>query len=402
MKLSDTEAGAQWLLNFRSEDRQMARKILGAFVLDSWTSARASLLDLVRREISRVKKEGPVWAIPVMDSGDIRRAMKLKDDIPLIAFENFEPGMDIPSTPGSEGLIGHLLRDVQGKGVLQPTDSLSTLRTRRVRTILVVTDTIETGNQVAKFVQALLANRTLKSWKSFGWIKIRVVSYAVSKVGVERLSLVNAVDAVNFVRSAPTIYSLPWPAADINQAIDVCTRNGQGRDLLGYGEQASLFGFQDRVPNTIPRIFRQSGEDWSPLFEGKGGRLVPTDMISELLKSTPTDIAHNEVVAAVRQERLSTSINKQLRESNRDILVALSLLRVSSNAVHLVEVALGQSHSEVLKLLDYLVSQGWVTATYQLTHAGISELAASKRKPRRVKTDVSPPSFEYYYPESLG
>ena len=39
---------------------------------------------------------------------------------PLTAFENFEPGMDIPSMPGSEGLIGHLIRDVQGKGVLSP------------------------------------------------------------------------------------------------------------------------------------------------------------------------------------------------------------------------------------------------------------------------------------------
>lgn len=401
MPLSDTEVGVLWLENFPREDRQMARKLLDAFALDSWTSARASLLDLLRSEISRAQSAGPVWVIPAMDTGDIRRANGLGKSDRLTAFKNFEPGMDIPSMPGSEGLIGHLLRDVQGKNVLSSTTKLSVLRDKRVRTILVVTDTIETGSQVAKFVQALLSNSTLKSWKSFRWIKLRVVAYAVSRKGKENLSQLTTVDSVRFVRSAPTILSLPWPVAEREDAITFCLKHGRGHELLGYGEQASLFGFQDRVPNTVPRIFRQTGADWSPLFEGKGGRLVPTGMIGELLDSSEGPIAHDDVVAAVRQERLSISIHKQQRESNRDILASLALLRASPERANLLGLALDLTQTEVSAMLDYLVSQGWITESHSLTQTGLAELAAGKRKPRRVERKPSPSYPDPYYPESL-
>ncbi len=401
MTLSDTEVGGMWLENFPREDRQLARKLLDAFALDSWTSARALLLDLLRTEIRSAQNTGTVWVIPAMDTGDIRRANRLHQNDSLIAFGNFEPGMGIPSLPGSEGLIGHLLRDVQGKDVLSSTTKLSVLRNKHVRTILVVTDTIETGAQVAKYVQALLRNPTLKSWRSFQWIKLKVVAYAVSREGEEALSHSMNVDSVRFVRRAPTIRSLPWPTADIADAISFCRRYGRGSALLGYGEQASLFGFQDRVPNTVPSVFRRTGADWASLFEGKSGRLVPTGMIGELLDSSEAPVAHDDVVAAVRQERLSISIHKQQRESNRDILAALALLRASPERAALLGLALDFTQTEVSALLDYLVSQGWITEGHRLTQTGIAELAAGKRKLRRVEHKPSPTNLHPYYPESL-
>ncbi|MBP1234513.1 hypothetical protein JOE40_004156 [Arthrobacter sp. PvP102] len=401
MTLSDTEVGGMWLENFPHEDRQLARKLLDAFALDSWTSARALLLDLLRAEISSAQKTGTVWVIPAMDTGDIRRANHLDQSARLIAFGNFEPGMDIPSMPGSEGLIGHLLRDVQGKDVLSSTTQLSVLRNKHVRTIIVVTDTIETGAQVAKYVQAILRNPTLRSWRSFHWIKLKVVAYAVSREGEEALSHSRNVDSLRFVRRAPTIRSLPWTAADIADAISFCRRYGRGSALLGYGEQASLFGFQDRVPNTVPRVFRQTGADWASLFEGKNGRLVPTGMIGELLDSSEGPVAHDDVVAAVRQERLSISIHKQQRESNRDILAALALLRASPERATLLGLALDLTQTEVSALLDYLVSQGWISESHSLTQTGIAELTAGKRKLRRVEHRPSPMNLQPYYPESL-
>jgi hypothetical protein len=401
MTLSNTEAGAMWIENFPRPDRQLARKLLDAFVLDSWTSARALLLDLLRSEIRSAQSAGTVWVIPAMDAGDICRANGLNQSEKLIAFENFEPGMGIPSMPGSEGLVGHLLRDVQGNGVLPPTMPLSALRKNRLRTIIIVTDTIETGGQVAKYAQALLRNSTLNSWKSFGWIKFRAVAYAVSREGEQVLSHSTTVDTIRFVRRAPTIRSLPWPTGDIKEAISFCLRHGRGSSPLGYGEQAGLFGFQDRVPNTVPRIFRQNVPNWSPLFEGPSGRLVPTGMISELFGTSEMPVAHDELVAAVRQERLSISINKQQRESNRDVLTALALLRASPDRATLLGLALGLSQAEVSSLLDYLVSQGWITASHVLTQSGITELAIGKRKIRRVEHKPSPSNLPPYYPESL-
>ena len=401
MALSGTEAGVAWLDNFSTGDRTLATRLLDAFVLDSWTIARASLLELVRTEIGLAGSAGTVWVLPAMDSGDIRRAKTIGRFEPLTAFQNFEPGMDIPSMPGSEGLIGHLLRDIQGKGVLPPSAPISKLRQKRVRTIIVVSDTIETGGQVGKYIQALLRNPTLKSWRSFHWIKVVVVAYAVSRDGERAISDHVFVDSLRFVRHAPTIQSLPWTSQDIEAALRLCVDYGYGTDRLGYGDHGGLFGFQDRVPNTVPRIFRQRDGDWAPLFAGGGGRQVTSGMIRELASSSEMPVAHDEIVAAVRQERLSISIRKHQRESNRDVLAALALLRTSPQRVDILGIALNMTQVEVEGLMAYLRTQGWIDHTHNLTESGIAELAAGKRKPRRVeprRTDVNPVP---YYPESL-
>lgn len=399
--LSDTEAAVAWLDNFDSEDRELASRLLDAFVLDSWTSARASLLELLRSEIEEKRAAGTVWVLPAMDSGDIQRAMGISKLESLTAFANFEPGMDIPSMPGSEGLIGHLLRDVQGPGVLPPTAQIPALRENRLRTIIVVSDTIETGSQVAKYVQALLRNTSLKSWRSFGWIRLTVLAFAVSAEGKRTISSLPEVDSLRFIRHAPTVRDLPWTRGEIDAALDLCIRYGVGKDGLGYGSHAGLFGFQDRVPNTIPKIFRQRSAEWTPLFIGQGGRSVPSGMVHELASGSATPTAHDQVILAVRQERLAASLRKQQRESHRDILAALALLRVSPSRADLLGVALNLTQPEVETMLAYMQSQGWIGLDNKVTESGVAELTAGKRKPRRVEPRKASVDSIPYYPQSL-
>lgn len=401
MTLSDTEGAVAWLDNFHSEDRELASRLLDAFVLDPWTSARASLLELLRSEIDEERAAGTVWVLPAMDSGDIRKAKGLPKLQSLTAFENFEPGMDIPSMPGSEGLIGHLLRDVQGSGVLPPTAPIPVLRQNRLRTIIVVSDTIETGGQVAKYVKALLRNPSIKSWRSFRWIRLTVLAFAVSAEGKRTIGSLPEVDSLRFIRHAPTVRDLPWTRGEIDAALDLCLRYGRGKDLLGYGNHAGLFGFQDRVPNTIPKIFRQHSADWTPLFTGPGGRSVPSGMVHELASGSGTPTAHDQVILAVRQERLAASLRKQQRESHRDILATLALLRVSPSRADLLGVALNLTQPEVEAMLAYIRGQGWVDVGNRVTESGVAELAAGKRKPRRVEPRQTRVESTPYYPESL-
>ena len=401
MVLSDTQRAVSWLENFQPEHRVLAKRLLDAFVLDAWTSARASLMDLITSVVEATRGSGPAWVLPVMDSGDIRRAKTLSKRDSLTVFDNFDPGMDIPTMPGSEGLIGHLLRDIQGPGVLPPGATTSALRRERTRTVIVVADTIETGGQVTKFVQALLSNSTLKSWRSFKWIRIVVLSYAASARGIDAINSYPGVDELRFVRQAPTIQTLPWTARDINAAIELCTHYSLSKGALGYENHAGLFGFQDRVPNTVPKIFRQKAPGWAALFEGMGGRVVPSDMVYELVSSLQIPVAHEDIIGAVRQERLAVSIRKQQRESNRDILAALALLRVSPERAGVLGVALNKTHDETEKMLAYLITQGWIDAEHRVTVSGAAELAAGKRKPRRVEPRKVAHSTKPYYPQSL-
>ncbi len=401
MKLSETLRGIAWLGNFSEPDRTLAARLLDAMILDGWTRARADLLDLLRRVVADTDPAGAVWMLPIMDEGDIRRADQIPNGELLTAFVNFHPGMPIPSLPGSEGLIGHVLRDIEGPRVVSVTASLPQVAHAHVRTIVLVTDTIETGSQVVKYARALIRNKTVRSWSSSGWVKFVVVSYAASVEGAAKVRASGLVEAVNFIRQAPTIRSLPWAASDIAQAVDLCTRYGRGGGPLGYGSQGSLFGFRDRVPNTVPRIFRQSGPDWQPLFVGIGGRQVPTDVVRELPDVADGEVSYDELVINARQERLALSISKQQRDSNRDILATLSLLRVSPGRADALGIALGLEQSQVDNLLRYLEAQGWVTPSRYLTDAGVRELVAGKRKPRRVTTASIANDAQPYYPESL-
>lgn len=401
MALSDTEAGVAWLANFPAKDRGRAKRLLDSFVLVSWTKARASLLDLLRTELQLAQRDGSVWVLPAMDSGDIRRANSVPRSVPLQAFGNFEPGMGIPSMPGSEGLIGHLLRDIQGPDVLPPGTSISQLRRNRVRSVIIVSDTIETGGQIGKYVQALLRNPTLRSWKSLHWIKIVVVAFAVSRDGERAMLDHPGINSIKFVRYAPTIKSLSWPSQDIQAALTLCVRYGRGVDPLGYGGHGGLFGFQDRVPNTVPRIFRQRASDWAPLFTGPSGRQVPSETIRELAESPGTPVSHEEIVSAARQERLAISIRKHQRDSNRDVLTTLAMLRVSPKRADVLGVALGLTQHEVEAMLIYLRNQEWIDDDHIPTTAGIAELAAGKRKPRRVEPRGTTVNSIPYYPQSL-
>lgn len=401
MALSDTGAGVAWLGNFRPLDRYLAKRLLDAFALDSWSPARVSLSELIADELHAARSDGAVWLLPAMDSGDIRSSNKLPRNERLRAFDNFDPGMAIPSMPGSEGLIGHLLRDFLGMEVLSSSASIAELRERRVRTIIVVSDTIETGGQVAKYVQALFRNRTLRSWRSFRWVRLVVLAYAVSPEGERVITHHPHVDSLRYVRQAPTIRHLPWAASDIEAALDLCVRYGWGKAPLGYGDHAGLFGMQERLPNTIPRIFRQNGADWAPLFTGAGGRQVPGGIVREIAQSPELPVAQDEIVAAVRQERLAVSIRKQQRESNRDILAVLALLRASPDRARILGSALDLAQDEVKLLLNYLKSQGWIDDRLNVTDRGIAELAAGKRKPRRVEPRRIIENSSPYYPESL-
>lgn len=82
------------------------------------------------------------------------------------------PPLDHPFTPipGSEGLVGNLIRDVIGR---KPRfnraayyRTVEKLRQHRVRTLLFVDDYSGTGDQIINYVDAWMHNPTVKSWHS--------------------------------------------------------------------------------------------------------------------------------------------------------------------------------------------------------------------------------------------
>lgn len=398
MKLSETGRGSKWLQNFSVDDRPTANRLIDSLVLVGWDQARLELLQLASEVIAESRQEGPIWVLSVLDGDDIRKRRNLGPDDALIAFENYSPGEDIGPLPGSEARIGHLIRDLRGKNIHTPNATLDELRLAQIRTVLILTDDIESGSQAVGFLDSLYRNKTIKSWRSFGWISVVIAAYAVSPVAEKRLLDHPLVDQVRFHTTAPAIGSLPWSQRDIEEALRICKAYGRGKRPLGYGKHAGLFGFWDRVPNTVPSVFTRTGSNWHSLFDH---RKVPVDLQDDLLGVPPPEVIHQDLLEAVRQARLSTSITKQLRQSNKNVLTALALATRTTLGSTVLSSSLGKPQEETQALLHYLKSQGWIDNQGELTSDGHLELEASKRHPRAVNT-VSPKSDPNpYYPGSL-
>lgn len=401
VKLSSTGRGLSWLENFPDESRAIATQLLDAFMLVSWSDARIEL----RRRLEFVynsavsQRKGPAWVLPVMADEDTRAMADLDRGIDPVAFENFLPASGISSTPGSEGAVGNLVRDSVLRGAIGPKTDVEELRSKKVRTVILVTDLVESGSQVEDFAASLLRNTTLRSWKSGRWIQIWVVAYAVSQAAQEKLESSPFIDKLFFVTSAPAIESLPWPRSSITQAQLVCMEHARRKvGAMGYKGHGGLFAFQERPPNTSPAVFRQTGKDWSPLFEG---RRTPDDLQQELRNVSKPETNHALTLTAVYQQRLSANIERQFRADNQVILTALALLLRDPTAPGKIASALSLSQTAAEAVIAFLHRMGWVTDDGFVTEAGRAELRAGKRAIRRVGRKNYPEPDAPYYPSSL-
>lgn len=91
-----------------------------------------------------------------------------------------------PSRPsgsqGSEDLVNSVianhLKNIALSQVFFDHPSIEVMRSEKIRHLILVDDSIGSGRRIVEFINALLANKTFRSWWSFGWIKITVISYA--------------------------------------------------------------------------------------------------------------------------------------------------------------------------------------------------------------------------------
>jgi hypothetical protein len=334
-----------------------------------------------------------------MADEDTRQIANLASSISPTAFDNYLPASGVSSTPGSEGAVGNLVRDSVLRYAIGPNTNIEELRSRRVRTVILVTDLVESGSQVEDFAASLLRNKTLRSWKSGRWIQIWVVAYAMSQAAQDRLRASPHIDDIFFVTGAPSIESLQWPRPSIEEARLLCTSHARKKaDAMGYKGHGGLFAFQERPPNTSPAIFRQTGKDWSPLFEG---RRIPRDLQNELKDVSRPETTHAITLTAAHQHRLSVSIERQFRPDNQVLLTALALLLRDPTAKARIGSALSIGQSAADGVFAFLHRMTWVTGNGVVTQLGRAELRSGKRGIRQVEKRVRPASREPYYSSSL-
>ena len=404
MRASETQAGHAWLENFAAVDRPAATMLIDSLRFASLSTQSRGLKDHLLSLVKTGDVQAPILPIPERALSDFLVEEPLGES--PVAFDEFLPGGPMPVAHGSEGLVGRLLRDFveagsNGDDAWMPPDAdLERLRAEKCRSIVIATDYAGSGSQLLKLADAIVRNRTIRSWRSSGYIRIHAVAFAATPAALERLRKSDSIDSASSWEGAPSFDSIiGWTDEARDTIRQLCVTEAQAgykKVALGWRKTAGLYASEHRAPNNLPAVFWQEGR-WRPLFPGKK---VPPEVARQFedLRPSPTlpelaehvgqlRIGHNE-----RIDSMPLTSKRLLR-----LLILLAQARRSNDTVAAelgIDVAEAVGLRESLERLELLDTDGHVT------DRGRQEIDAQKRARRRTTADVSRSDTEYY-PVSL-
>ncbi len=164
-KPSETTRGRAWLANFLVEDQPIAELLLDSLEFVRTSTIRPAL----RVRLEELAESGEIEQPAVLATALSIEDLKVRTRRPVAYSEGFETlAVLMDATPGSEGFVGNLIRDLlrSGNGWLSPSTELGELRAQRCRSIVLVTDWVGSGTQLRDYALTLTRNRTIRSWRS--------------------------------------------------------------------------------------------------------------------------------------------------------------------------------------------------------------------------------------------
>jgi len=313
-----------------------------------------------------------------------------------VVFNEFDPAQPIASDPGSEALMAHLVSEIR-KGSLAsflvPTPvSLDVMRSAKSRTLLCITDYIGSGAQVVNYIDTWYRHKTIKSWRSLGWLKIVVVAYASTTAGKHAVEANPHIDELRVVQIAPGIERLRQdPREKLEQVCRLYAKRGRLGRPLGYRDSAGLYASSFSVPNNLPAILIKSSDRWKPFFDN---RSISAEAAAEIgYQRPPADLP--EQLRNVGQIRLAMRLSAgEIDQRWHRYLTALALLPKDEAALAL---DLDMDLPSLRTVLGSLKRLGLVDNSNRLTVDGKQTLRVHRNRPRvssgGLLADPSP-----YYP----
>lgn len=414
---SQTQRGRAWLTNFAEVERPTAQLLLDSLQIDHPGKVHSGLKSRIEALTPRLQGDTGIL-IPVLSVEDINRSPDEADPahrssrraerVRHVAYDTFRPGGPIAATPGSEAAVGNLIRDMTGDFPgrvsgqwLHPATDLDTLHARRCRLVVLATDYTGSGQQVNQFAAMFTRNARLRSWRSFGWLRIVVVSYAASRAARLAIDSYKGIDELFVVVPATSFDDAAWTQEERRAIETLCHRytpRRQRSQALGHGGSSGLFFTQTTVPNNLPFILRRRGAGWKPFLEG---RTVPTDLAAQLDRYQVPSRNLAELSRAANQARLARAIDSGRLRAPADKLVAiLALVAQSDQTPAALSHRLALPDEQTIAMLNFLQSVGFVTEDLAITERGHTELRHARRL-SRIATATLRGRPDPYYPRTL-
>jgi hypothetical protein len=187
---------------------------------------------------------------------------------------------------GSEDLVYSLIANAVRANPAELLDhpSLGDLREKRIRSYVLIDDSIGSGDRVSGFINAMLSNSTFRSWWSYGLVRILVASLSRSQDAEYRiLSAVRGSDhgRRKFRKSAKISFTsdIVYSAEGFEHRwgehypaiFELCKDQLEITrwECFGYGDVMANIVFYHSVPDNIPGVFWVDNGKWKGLFPGR-------------------------------------------------------------------------------------------------------------------------------------
>jgi len=283
---------------------------------------------------------------------------------------------------GSEDLVNSVFADLKRTDSQRFLDHphLEELRARKIKDVVLVDDSIGSGQRISSFIALMMANRTFLSWWSFGWIRLHVVAFARSQESATRIMKTTAgSDHPNrkFPKSEKIRFlgHLAYRTGDLSHRwgsnhqniLALCDSVSSIPPILrrGYGNAMANIVFYHSVPDNIPGMLWFQCAEWRPLFPD---RSVPNWL-------------------PILLEGISPS--RQPGEIPKDLISILRLVKRGLKNEHGLARAMDLDIAVVGHLLSRGRGSGFLTDGNRLTKAGLQTIWADKQGSHAEQFDRS-------------
>lgn len=370
---------AAWLSQFPSDKKITAKMMLSKLQFIS----RDTYSDWFRRTIAGLPSDR-IYALYSVRKLKANETV-LWDEHGLIISR---PGVSQGSEDLVYSLISNAVRSNQTRYMDHP--SISDLRNKRVHDIVLIDDSIGSGDRVSEFIDAMLRHATFLSWWSLGLIKVHIVSFARPRETESRIiAKVRGSDhgkrkyrkSSKVFFSSEMVYSTDgiesrW-GGNFQDILDLCDQPAIWSGIhRGWGEVMANIVFYHSVPDNLPAVIWFQDAKWSGLFPE---RALP-DWLLALID--------------VQNTRGQAEQQPEINVPN-EIVNLLRLIKRSVRSTASIALRLNCDQKFAIALLEKAKASGFLNEHRRLTKAGVDILKAHE-----VQKPVSTRDRTLYIPKS--
>ncbi|MDP1638802.1 MAG: hypothetical protein Q8L62_12170 [Candidatus Nitrotoga sp.] len=351
---------AKWLSQF-SSDKQITAKMM------------LSKLQFISRDMYSKWFRKTIAVLPSVGIYALYSVRKLKDDETVLWNEQGQiiarPGISQGSEDLVYSLISNAVRSNQTRYMDHP--SICDLHTKRVHDIVLIDDSIGSGDRVSKFINAMLRHATFLSWWSLGLIKVHIISFARPRETESKIiAKIRGSDhgkrkfrkSSKVFFSSEVVYSTDgiesrW-GINFRDILDICDQPAIWSGVRrGWGEVMANIVFYHSVPDNLPAVIWFKDAKWEGLFPE---RALP-DWLLALIDA--------------QNNRGQTERHPETNVPN-EIINLLRLTKLGVRSIASIALRLNCDHIFATALLEKAKASGFLNEHHRLTSAGVDILKA--------------------------